>query len=301
MNNSEFLEEGAQRAAQPDESPESFHAIAAVESAEGLSFKLEVFEGPLDLLLKLISKNKVSIYDIPISLIFREYMEYLEEMRRLDMDIAGEFISMAAELMLIKSRMLLPKAKLDGSEEDPRAALAAALAEYKRAKETAVFLQEQYALYGGRMIKETDEISEDKSYVAPQQLEYLMEAFTRIARRQRLMREAMTEEPAKTLDVILKKKITPIHEKIFGVLRILKRKGKCDFETLMTENKTRSDLIASFVAVLQLIRRGEILIVEEADDGNPILEINYDRPKRKFTGTDPLREGEPDDRDGGIF
>lgn len=103
-----------------------------MESAEGLSFRLEVFEGPLDLLLKLIAKNKVSIYDIPIALILTEYMEYLEQMRRLDMEIAGEFIIMASELMLIKSRMLLPKAKLDGSEDDPRAALQQRLPNIKR-------------------------------------------------------------------------------------------------------------------------------------------------------------------------
>lgn len=93
---------------------------------------MEVFEGPLDLLLKLIAKNKVSIYDIPIALILTEYMEYLEQMRRLDMEIAGEFIIMASELMLIKSRMLLPKAKLDGSEDDPRAALQQRLPNIKR-------------------------------------------------------------------------------------------------------------------------------------------------------------------------
>lgn len=271
--------------------------LPAVESAEGLSFRLEVFEGPLDLLLKLIAKNKVSIYDIPIALILTEYMEYLEQMRRLDMEIAGEFIIMASELMLIKSRMLLPKAKLDGSEDDPRAALAAALAEYKKAKDAAAFLEAQYALYGGRMIKETDEISDDKSYVAPQQLEDLTAAFARIARRKRLMQEAMTEEPVKTLNVILKKKITPIYGKIFGILRSLRRKGRADFETLMMENESRSDLVASFVAVLQLIRRGEILITGDAgeDGSNPILEINYDR-RKKDTGN-----GDAGGEVGGVY
>ncbi|MBQ7499604.1 MAG: segregation/condensation protein A, partial [Clostridia bacterium] len=86
---------------------------------EQLSFKLEVYEGPLDLLLALISKNKIDIYDIPIAVILDQYLEYLEEMRRLDMDIAGEFITMAAELMLIKSKMMLPKSVLE-NEEDPR-------------------------------------------------------------------------------------------------------------------------------------------------------------------------------------
>ena len=87
-----------------------------------LSFKLEAFEGPLDLLLNLISKNKIDIYDIPIAVILEQYLAYLEEMRKMDMDIAGEFITMAAELMVIKSRMMLPKSVLE-NEEDPRARL----------------------------------------------------------------------------------------------------------------------------------------------------------------------------------
>ena len=110
-----------------------------------LTFRLDSFEGPLDLLLKLITKNKVDILDIPIALILDQYMEYVEEMRKLDMDTAGEFVAMASELMLIKSRMLLPKAKTDGGEEDPRRDLAAALIEYKRMKEAASLISEQNA------------------------------------------------------------------------------------------------------------------------------------------------------------
>ena len=93
---------------------------------EELKFRLDAFEGPLDLLLSLITKQKIDIYDIPIALIFDQYMEYIEEARMLDMEVAGEFITMAAELMLIKSRMLLPKVQ-SGDKEDPRAALAAAI------------------------------------------------------------------------------------------------------------------------------------------------------------------------------
>ena len=118
-------------------------------------FKLEVFEGPLDLLLSLITKNKIDICDIPISLILDQYMEYLNLMEKMDMDIAGEFITMASELMLIKSRMLFPKTE-DEEEEDPRAALAAALLEYKKAKEAAVLLNDMFSEYSGRFAKESD-------------------------------------------------------------------------------------------------------------------------------------------------
>ena len=86
-------------------------------SNENLSFKLEVYEGPLDLLLALIAKNKLNIYDIPISLILEQYMEYISQMQELDLEIAGEFIDMASRLMLIKSKMLLPKQVVDGAAE----------------------------------------------------------------------------------------------------------------------------------------------------------------------------------------
>ena len=98
-----------------------------------LTYKLEQFEGPLDLLLSLIQKNKVSITDIPISLICDQYLEYITQAQKLDMELASEFIVMASELMLIKSKMLLPKE--EESEEDPRATLTDALLRYQQAKE----------------------------------------------------------------------------------------------------------------------------------------------------------------------
>ena len=93
-------------------------------------FKLEVFDGPLDLLLHLISKNKVSIYDIPISLILEQYMEYIDDLKKMDLEVSSEFIEMAANLMYIKSKMLLPKPEPE--EEDPREELVRRLLEYKR-------------------------------------------------------------------------------------------------------------------------------------------------------------------------
>ena len=107
---------------------------------ENITYKLEAFEGPLDLLLQLIEKNKVKITDIPIALIFEQYMEYLDMMQAMDMEVAGEFIVMASELMLIKSKMLLPKAETE--TEDPREKLAAMLAEYQRMKQAAGYLAE---------------------------------------------------------------------------------------------------------------------------------------------------------------
>ena len=108
-----------------------------------LTYKLEQFEGPLDLLLSLIQKNKVSITDIPIALICDQYVEYIARAQELDMELASEFIVMASELMLIKSRMLLPKTEEES--EDPRATLTDALLRYQQAKEAAQKLSPMYA------------------------------------------------------------------------------------------------------------------------------------------------------------
>lgn len=109
---------------------------------EKITFHLSAFDGPLDLLLHLIAKNKVNIYDIPISLILEQYMEILREAQEADMEVAGDFIAMAAQLMLIKSRMLLPKEKNEeDEEEDPRAMLVEQLLEYQRIREVQPYFK----------------------------------------------------------------------------------------------------------------------------------------------------------------
>lgn len=240
-------------------------------------YHLEVFDGPLDLLLRLISKNKVDILDIPIALILDQYMEYVSELEKSDADIAGDFISMAAELMLIKSKMLLPGAN-DPGAADPRAELVRSLMDYKLAKEKAAELNGLYQIYSGRMAKESEEIDVDKSYVAPQEIDYLFSAFERIERRIKLMELSHTDEPEKNLKTIATARVTPIHEKAFNILRYMKVRKKVSFEELILRNKSRSDIVATFIALLQLIRKGEIKIVVD-DEENPEMEINYERDK----------------------
>jgi segregation and condensation protein A len=145
---------------------------------ETLQYRLDRFEGPLDLLLSLIAKNKVNIEDIPISLICGQYLDYLKGAEAMDMEVATEFLVMASELMLIKSRMLLPKPEAE--EDDPRKQLTDALIRYRLAKAAAVKLAERYTIYSGRMVKDTDEISQDKSYVADQDPESLRVALRRV-------------------------------------------------------------------------------------------------------------------------
>ena len=230
---------------------------------EELSFHLEVFDGPLDLLLSLITKNKLNIYDIPISLIFTQYMEYIEAMRKMDMDVAGEFLEMASRLMLIKSRMLLPRAE-DSKEEDPRKPLVDALVEYRRAKEAAGLLSPRYSRYSGRFVKEPDEVGIDRSFTSDHEATLLIRAFERIFVRQKQAEESHTDVPRQTLATILTKKIVPVPEKAFTILRYLRRHGETPFEALLlATNSDRSQLITSFLALLSLIRNGRLAACED--------------------------------------
>ena len=117
---------------------------------ETIQYKIDRFEGPLDLLLALVEKNKINIDDIPISLLCSQYMEYIATAQAMDIELSSEFIVMASELMLIKSKMLLPRN--EETDEDPRAMLASAMLEYKRTKEASVSLTRMFAEFGTRMI-----------------------------------------------------------------------------------------------------------------------------------------------------
>lgn len=238
---------------------------------EELSFKLEIFEGPLDLLLALLAKNKVSIYDIPIALIFDQYMDYLARMQKLDMDIAGEFLEMASRLMLIKSRMLLPKPETEKAE-DPRRELVDALLEYRKAKLEAAALSALYQTYQGRIVKESEEIGIDRSFVCDHTTAMLTAALQKMFLRLKIEQESRTDVPLKTLNTILTRKITPIPEKMFAILRRLRREGEIPFSELLLPASTKSDLIASFMAILSMIRTGRIACRGEGND--PLITVN---------------------------
>lgn len=227
---------------------------------EALTYKLEQFEGPLDLLMSLIDKNKVSIADIPISDICDQYIEYISEAKKLDMDIAAEFIVMASELMYIKSKILLPKITED--EEDPRAALADALLRYKQAKETAAKMFSMYAEFGGRMIKETDEISVDKTYVAPQDAIKLYEIMHRLV----VQNTALEKAEKNHFAPLISRPIVSVELKIMEILDKLEKSERLSVRDLLTGAGSRADLIASFMGILELIKVRRILIEEQPGD-----------------------------------
>ena len=244
-----------------------------------LSYKLEVFEGPLDLLLSLIAKNEIDIYDIPIALVFEQYMDYIKRMQTLDMDVASEFIVMASELMLIKSRMLLPKVVVEGVEVDPREDLVRTLLEYQRAKAEAEYLSDRYKQFFGRFTKETDEVGVDKTYVADQESAYLLEALARILKRIRLDEDMKNDDAAKTLTHIITQRPSTVSERTEIILSTLREKKKASFMDLMLVCRSRSEIIASFMAILALISSQKIIARYDENDQsyNPEIHLVEER------------------------
>lgn len=243
---------------------------------DAITYCLDQFEGPLDLLLNLIAKNKVSITDIPISLICDQYMEYIEKAQELDMDIASEFILMASELLLIKSKMLLPRPEEE--EEDPRETLADALLRYKQAKEAALKMAPMYAYFSGRMVKDTDEISVDKTYVADQSPLALEKAVRRI-----IAYNNVIERAQKTaFKPMISKPIVPVELKIVGILKKMDNGGgRSTLKELLSDSVSLPDMIAIFIGVLELIKVRKILI-DESDDASELPEGNLHGEKTRF-------------------
>ena len=222
---------------------------------EALTYKIDTFEGPLDLLLSLIAKNKMEIADIRITVIFEQYMAYLDRMKQMDMEIAGEFIVMASELMLIKSRMLLPKPE-DPDAEDPRARLAAALLAYRQAKEAAAYLEGQYAYYSARYTKDEDEVPVDSGYISQHDIQLLQKALARLFSR----KDKEAPPPMTGINPIIKKTVVPVSDKIRDVSHRLTVGGTTSFLSLFEQAQSKSEIVALFIAVLSLIKDGYVLL-----------------------------------------
>lgn len=226
---------------------------------EAVTYRLDQFEGPLDLLLTLIQKNKVNIIDIPISMICDQYLESIKAAQDMDMEIAGEFIVMASELMLIKSRMLLPKEETE--EKDPRADLAEALLRYQQAKQAAVKMVPLYQRYSGRMVKDTDEISIDTTYVADQQVTSLCAAVRRII----AANESRPKAEKQTFAPLVAKPIVPVDVKIVGILHHMSKKRDTSMQELLQDAVSLADMIAIFLGILELIKVRKIVIDDPPD------------------------------------
>lgn len=225
-----------------------------------LTYQLEEYEGPLDLLLELIKKNKVDIHDIPIATICTQYMEYLEQAERMDMELGSEFIIMASELMRIKSAMLLPGALEKG---DPREGLLNQLELYQATKQAAEQLRPLYSVYSGRMEKEMDEIPPEKGFPLGLDVSLMTAALTAMLARV----NALQPEPTLLITPLIATPIVSVEEKIKQMVGMLQQKGIASLFTLLKDAPDKADLLARFMGVLELIKIGRVLICRDAATG----------------------------------
>ena len=236
---------------------------------EQVTYRLDQFEGPLDLLLTLISKNKVSITDIPISMICDQYVEYIENAQKMDPDIASEFIVMASELMLIKSKMILPHE--EGTENDPRREIADALLLYQQAKLAAKELRPRYEEFSGRFTKGTDDIPPEKGLPLNLDTDLLMKALGSVLKRMKIAETA--RKPSELVNPLIKHKVVSVEEKIEEICELLEEREEASLFFLLKDADSRAELVARFMGVLELIklRRITITTVTVVDD---VIEYN---------------------------
>ena len=233
----------------------------------GIDIKIHVFEGPLDLLLHLIEKNKVDIYDIPISEITSQYLSYIQAMEQEDLDVMSEFLVMAATLLKIKAKMLLPERKEEEEESDPREELVRRLIEYKIYK------------YASGKLKEREQMAEKSFFhspdIPPQILAYKQEIDP-----EELLSDITLQRLSEIFSFVMKKrfdKLDPIRsefgqikqeeirleDKITEVNNYIQQYKNVNFYDLLTEQKTKEAMIVTFLAILELMMKGKIYVVQE--------------------------------------
>ncbi|WYJ92725.1 segregation and condensation protein A [Enterococcus sp. 9D6_DIV0238] len=243
-----------------------------------MNVKLDVFEGPLDLLLHLIKKLEIDIYDIPIAAVTEQYMNYIHTMKTLELEVAGEYIVMAATLMAIKSKMLLPKQELEVTDddelltgEDPRDALVAQLLEYRKYKYAAGLLHEkesERSLYFTKEPMDVDEYKEDNPLLEPNQLNTidLFLAF------HAMLEKKKNRQPVETTvagdDVSIEEKITAISQKMAQI----DRQTPVNFEDFFTSH-SKQEIVTTFMALLELMKKG-LIQVEQEENYSTILLYN---------------------------
>lgn len=234
-----------------------------------LNVKLQVFEGPLDLLLHLLDKNKVNIYDIPIAEITAQYMEYIAEMRRQDLDVLSEFLVMAATLIDIKSRMLLP-ADPEGDEEeeeDPRAELVRQLLEYKMYKCMAYELKDRQIDAQRVMFKVPTIPAEVLAYEEPVNMEELISDVT-LAKLNYIFKTIMKKQkdkidPLRSKFGKIEKEEVSLEEKMAELEAYAAEHAHFSFRSLLEEQSGKVEIIVTFLAVLELIKMGKIFISQD--------------------------------------
>lgn len=223
-----------------------------------LSYKLESFEGPLDLLLQLIARNKLNIYDIKLSVLIDQYLEQMELFKAQEMEVASEFLEMAARLIYMKSVSLLPRHdEIVKLKEE----LTGELLEYQVCREMAAKLSlmtDGFNLF----VKNPDDVEVDKTYVLTHSADIMYEAYlAAVGRGQRKL-----PPPVTPFTKIVAKKIVAVSSKIVFVLRKLVRGGKSSLSNLYRTARSRSELVATFLAVLELCKANRIEVEGDSDE-----------------------------------
>ncbi|MBU2497619.1 MAG: segregation/condensation protein A [Proteobacteria bacterium] len=238
--------------------------------------RLEIFEGPLDLLLHLVRKNEVDIFDIPIAVITDQYLAYLDMMKALNIALAGDFLVMASTLVHIKSKMLLPGLE-EEDEEDPRVEITRPLAEYLRLKEIAGELSDRELLdrdvFARQFSSELQGQFQGESALLDVNLFQLMDAFKRIID-QRL--------PGIQLKFQLDK--WSLKDKMSHVMDLLKSRGALFFSDLFVDDRTISEFIVTFLAILELVQMGLVRIFQTHPDADIKLDALFEEEAHEDHG-----------------
>ena len=244
---------------------------------ESCSVKLDSFEGPLDLLLHLIKKHEIDIYDIPISLISEQYNQYLDTLKELNLDIVGDYLRMAAELGYIKSRMLLPKQVADeeDEQEDPREELVKRLIEYQRYKDASYQLFSLDLLGRDIYARKFDELSDMdlREFEQPLRVDLwaLIDAFKTVMER----KAAQKEDEA---DIIVETDFMTVEDKIEEILQRIEEYNSFSFSDLFELSLSKMSLILTFMALLELVKQQVVTVFQENQFDD--IKINFAGDKK---------------------
>ena len=255
-----------------------------------LSYKLEKFEGPLDLLLHLIEKNKINIYDIPIAEITDQYLEYVSCMEEESLDVVSEFLVMAATLLDIKARMLLPReVSEEGEEEDPRAELGERLLEYKTYKYMSLELKDMEVEADKVFYKAPTIPREGEKYEEPGDLDQLLDGLT-LSKLQKIFESVMKRredkiDPVRSTFGTIKKEPVSLEEKIEAVLEYAERHRRFSFRGMLSRQRDKTEIVVTFLALLELMKMGRIHLTQEHLFDDMMIEALEPEETREQTGT----------------
>ena len=229
-----------------------------MEKTETLSYKLDVFEGPLDLLLNLIAKNKLNIYDIPIAELLEQYMAQIHEMQAADMDVASEFLEMAARLVHIKSVSLLPKKEEEAALKQE---LTGQLLEYEQCKEAAMRLRERFSL--DSIVRAQADIPADLTYKRHHKPQELLSAYLSMLGKKK---PPEPQKPEDTISKLITRRVVSVASQIVFVLRSLWKKRHVSLKELFRGKNDPSERVAAFLAVLELVKDKRLRVDGDGED-----------------------------------